>query len=71
MGTCPGHVLANFALVYKLFRYLAISGNVIFILWITYNGIDEGFRGTVYQIISYIGLVFLLSLNIILLSRKK
>ena len=28
------------------FKYLAIAGNVLFILWVTYNGIDEGFQGT-------------------------
>ena len=28
-----------------LFKYLAIAGNVLFILWVMYNGIDEGFRG--------------------------
>ena len=32
--------------LYNLFKYLAIAGNVLFILWVTYNGIDEGFRGT-------------------------
>jgi hypothetical protein len=57
----------NTKLILKLLRYAAIFGNVIFILWITYNGIDEGFRGTPYQIISYIGLVMLLSLNSVLL----
>ena len=30
--------------LYKLFNYLAIAGNVLFILWVTYNGIDEGFQ---------------------------
>ena len=32
--------------LYKLFKYLAIAGNVLFILWVSYNGIDEGFSGT-------------------------
>jgi hypothetical protein len=56
---------------YKLLRYAAILGNILFILWITFNGIDEGFRGTIYQKLSYIGLVSLLILNIGLLYRKK
>ncbi len=56
---------------YKLFRYLAIFGDFIFILWITYNGIDEGFSGTIVQKVSYISLLFLLTLNIFLLYRKK
>ena len=55
----------------KLLRYIAIFGNIMFILWITYNGIDEGFKGTVYQKLSYIGLVSLLILNIGLLYRKE
>jgi len=55
----------------KNVKYLAILGNVLFILWITYNGIDEGFKGTIYQKISYITLVILFILNIFLISRKK
>lgn len=51
-------------------RSLAIVGNGLFILWITYNGINEGFSGTLPEIVSYICLVLLLGLNILLLSRK-
>jgi len=54
-----------------LLRFAAIFGNVIFILWIAYNAIDEGFRGTIYQIISGIGIILLLILNTILLSIKR
>jgi hypothetical protein len=36
---------------------------IIFVLWITYNGINEHFRGTIYQKLSYIGLMGLLSVN--------
>jgi hypothetical protein len=46
-----------------LMRFAAISGNVLFILWVTYNGINEGFRGTLPEKISYIGLMSLLALN--------
>jgi len=56
--------------VLSLLRIIAIAGNVVFILWITYNGIDEGFKGTLPQIASYIGLTTLLILNIVLLSIK-
>lgn len=56
--------------LYRLFYYLVLFGNLIFILWITYNGIDEGFKGTIYQKLSYVGLVILLSLNAVLLYRK-
>lgn len=55
----------------KIFKYLTITGNILFILWVTFNGIDEGFRGTLFQKVSYIGLVILLVLNISLLLRKK
>jgi hypothetical protein len=56
-----------------ILRYLAVAGNILFILWILYNGINEGFNGTVPEIISYIGLVLLLGLNsalLLLASRK-
>lgn len=48
-------------------RYAAIAGNVLFILWITRNGINEGFRGTPPEIASYVGLFVLLTLNSVLL----
>jgi hypothetical protein len=51
-------------------RFLAIFGDIGFILWMTYNAIDEGFKGTIYQQLSYIGLTSVLLLNIYLLSRK-
>ncbi len=50
-------------------RYVAVVGNVIFILWITFNAIDSGFRGTIYEKISGIGLIFLLTLNILLITK--
>jgi hypothetical protein len=55
--------------LYNLFKYIAIAGNVLFILWVTYNGIDEGFRGTLVQQVSYIGLMLLLVLNTVLILR--
>lgn len=50
---------------------IALFGNLFFILWIVYNGIDEGFQGTFSQILSYIGLVVLLTINsmLVLLVR--
>ena len=56
-------------IINKLFRYAVICGNAVYILWITYNGIDEGFSGTMVQKVSYIGLLILLILNIILVYR--
>jgi len=56
----------------KQLKYLALSGDIIFILWIVYNGIDEGFKdiGTIQGIVP-ITLVLLLILNIALLWRPK
>jgi len=56
--------------LYSLFKYLAIAGNVLFMLWVTYNGIDEGFSGTIYQKLSYAGLMLLLVLDTVLILRK-
>jgi hypothetical protein len=53
--------------LFNFFRYAAIFGDLLFILWILYNGINEGFKGTLYQIVSYIGLILLLILNALLL----
>jgi hypothetical protein len=56
---------------YNFLILLAICGNLLFILWITYNGIDEGFSGTLPQKVSYVSLIVLLILNIILLWRNR
>lgn len=55
----------------KYLKNVAIAGNILFILWIIYNGIDEGFRavGRV-EAFSLTGLLCLLVLNIFLLFRK-
>ena len=50
-------------MVFILFRNLALAGNILFVLWMLYNGIDEGFHGSAYQIISYVSLTLLLALN--------
>ncbi len=45
-------------------KYLAVAGNIIFILFILYKGgIDKGFNGTIYQKISTIILLGLLAAN--------
>lgn len=56
--------------IMNFIKYITIAGNIIYILWILYNGINEGFKGSWVQIFSYIGLVGLLALNSILLLRK-
>ncbi len=56
----------------KAIRNIVLIGDVLYILWIVYNGIDEGFRniGSV-QAIALIGLIILLALNITLLSKSR
>jgi len=55
----------------KSLKYLAIAGNVIFSLWLLFNGVDEGFKATPMQLFSYLSLWILLGLNTYLLWRKK
>jgi hypothetical protein len=51
--------------------WAALAGNILFMLWISYNGISEHFRGTVYEKLSYISLMVLLAINSILVLRKR
>jgi hypothetical protein len=52
-------------------KYLAIAGNVLFILWMSFNAIDEHFKGTILEKMSYAGLLLLLLLNIALISYSR
>ncbi|MDB5017068.1 MAG: hypothetical protein JWQ84_1900 [Mucilaginibacter sp.] len=54
-----------------LLRYAAICGNVLFILWISFNAMDEGFQGTVPEKISAVVLIALLATNAWLLVTYK
>jgi hypothetical protein len=56
--------------VYTLLTYLAVAGNVLFVLWMLFNGMDEGWKATPFQIMSYVGLTVLLALNTYLILRK-
>jgi len=56
--------------IWFFLKYAVIAGNIIFILWILYNGIDEGFKGTMVELFSAVGLIGLLALNSILLLLK-
>ena len=53
-----------------LLRFAAISGNILFVLWVTFNGLKESFSGTIYQKLSYAGLVVLLSINSFFILRR-
>ncbi len=56
----------------NLFRPIALTGDALFILWILYNGIDEGARNVgKMEAVALTSLVILLVLNFILLWKKK
>ena len=48
----------------------AIAGNLLFILWVSFNAIKEHFSGTIYEKISYVALTALLITNCFLLIRS-
>jgi hypothetical protein len=54
----------------KFITYSAIACNIIFVLWILYNGISENFQGTNVEKVSYIALMVLLAVNAFLLVKK-
>ncbi|MDD4989297.1 MAG: hypothetical protein PHV42_02625 [Candidatus Pacebacteria bacterium] len=56
----------------KTLRYLALVGNILFFLWIVWNGIDEGSRQVGrLELFSLGSLLCLLALNFFLLWRQK
>ncbi len=57
--------------IIKFLRYLVIIGNGVFVLWILYNGMEEGFKANPVQIVSYLSLIFLLILNTFFLFRSQ
>lgn len=48
----------------------AIAGNLLFILWVSFNAIKEHFSGTIYEKISYVALMGLLVTNCFLVIRS-
>jgi len=54
-----------------LLRYAAIAGNILFILWISFSAMDEGFRGALIEKVSGITLIMLLATNSFFLLRKE
>jgi hypothetical protein len=56
---------------YKFLRRAAVFGNALYILWILYNAVDEGFKSIrTLQAAVLSGLILLLLLNIIIISSK-
>ena len=54
----------------NLLRYAAIAGNIVFILWVSFNAMDEGFNSTIVEKVSYVTLMGLLATNCFLLITK-
>jgi hypothetical protein len=52
-------------------RYSAMAGNVLYLLWIARNAVNEGFRAGPVEAVSLGGLIVLLILNVVLLSRRE
>jgi hypothetical protein len=49
---------------------MTVIGNVVFVLWIIFNAIDSGFKGTGPEKLSLTGLILLLALNSYLILKK-
>lgn len=63
--------------IYNLLRYIAIFGNILYLLWFIYNAIDDGLINGLYciarlnvQCVAESGFLVLVILNIFLLTRK-
>ena len=57
--------------IMELLSFAVIVSNILFVLWILYNGINEGFQGTTIEKFSYITLIGLLAVNAFLLIRQR
>ncbi len=55
----------------QIVKALVIAGNILFMLWILYNGFQEHFQGTLPEKISYLVLIGLLLANTVLLFTRK
>ncbi len=56
--------------IWKLLRYIALAGNAVFFFWIIINGINEGFKGTPVEKVSYVVLLALLAINFALIYKR-
>jgi type IV secretory pathway TrbL component len=57
--------------VYRSLRLVAIAWNILFVFWSLRNGINEGFHGTLLEVVSYLGVMVLLLLNSFLLFKTR
>lgn len=56
--------------VLKRARLVAVVGNGVFVLWLAYNAIDNGFHGTAPEVVSSLVLGVLLVLDSVLLIAR-
>lgn len=54
-----------------MLKSLVIAANILFILWILFNGMNENWSSTPVEKVSYSSLVVLLIVNAYLLSRSR
>ena len=57
-------------LLLNVLRKAALAGDMLFVLWILFNAMDSGFKGTRIEILASIILIFLLILNGYFLVKK-
>jgi hypothetical protein len=57
--------------IWLLLRYAALIGNAVFFFWIIINGIDEGFKGTPVEKLSYVVLLCILAVNFAVIFKKR
>ncbi len=62
----PSSTMSNLPLRHLL-RRIAIAGNALYFLWISYNGVVSGFAASGVRLVSYIGILTLLICNVALL----
>jgi len=55
----------------EIISLLAIAGNILFMFWFAYSRINENFRGSIYQLLSFIGLMGLLFVTIVIILNKR
>jgi len=56
--------------IWQLLRYAALIGNAVFFFWIIINGVNEGFKGTPVEKVSYAALLILLAINSVLIYKR-
>jgi hypothetical protein len=60
----------NKQIITQIFKFGAVCGNILFVLWVLFNAMDEGFSGTMPEKLSGIFLIGLLITNTVLVLSK-